>query len=299
MNPVANRVQRIAAGTIAIGAIVLAMKAAAWWLTGSAALYSDALESVVNVVASVIALLALRFAALPADENHPYGHQKAELFSAAIEGALIIVAAVSILQHAYVTWNHPVSFAAPWLALSLTAASTAINAGWAALLMRTGRADRSAALTADARHLYSDVVTSLGIMAGIGLVLATGLPWLDPLIAAATATHVLWSGLGVVRGSVSALMDEAPDPATMERIRQAVNRHAAGAIEAHDLRTRHAGRLTYLEFHLVVPGDMRVAEAHTICDRVEEALRNEVPGLVVTIHVEPDGKAKHQGVLVL
>ena len=282
-----------------MGVVVLAMKAAAWWLTGSAALYSDALESVVNVVASVIALVALRFAALPADDNHPYGHQKAEFFSAVIEGGLIIVAAGSILQHAWATWRDPVVFSAPWLALSLTALSTALNGGWAAVLLRVGRADRSAALVADARHLYSDVVTSLGIMGGIGVVLATGLHWLDPLIAAGTAAHVLWSGLRVVRSSVGGLMDEAPDAGTMERIRLAVTLHAAGAIEAHDLRTRHAGRFTYLEFHLVVPGAMRVDEAHAICDRVETALRAEVEGLVVTIHVEPEGKAKHRGVLVL
>ncbi len=286
-------------GTIGIGALVLAMKAAAWWLTGSAALYSDALESVVNVVASLVAFGALRVAARPADDNHPYGHAKAEFFSAVIEGALIIGAAVSILHHAYITWFDPVSLEAPWLALSLTAVSTAVNGGWAALLTRVGQRERSAALLADGKHLWSDVVSSVGILAGLGLVLLTGLRWLDPLLAAATAMHVLWSGLGVVRSSVSGLMDEAPDSATMDRIRRLVNEHAQGALEAHDLRTRHAGRFTYLEFHLVVPGAMRVDEAHEICDRVEAALRDGVEGLVVTIHVEPEGKAKHQGVLVL
>ena len=129
--------------------------------------------------------------------------------------------------------------------------------------------------------------------------MATGLRWIDPLIAAATAMHVLWSGLSVMRTSVGGLMDEAPDSATMTRIRTLVNAHAEGALEAHDLRTRHAGRFTYLEFHLVVPGAMRVDEAHDICDRVEAALKAEVKGLVVTIHVEPEAKAKHQGVLVL
>ena len=291
--------QRVASGSIAVGAIVLAMKAAAWWMTGSAALYSDALESVVNVVASVIALAALVYAARPADANHPYGHEKVEFFSAAVEGALIIMAAISILQHAWTSWRDPVTLNAPWLALGLTVVSTALNGGWAAVLMRTGRTQRSAALVADARHLYSDVVTSVGILIGIGLVLLTGLRWLDPLAAAATAVHVLWSGLTVVRASVAGLMDEAPDPATMERIRLLVNTHADGALEAHDLRTRHAGRITYLEFHLVVPGAMQVDEAHAICDRVEAALKHEVEGLVVTIHVEPEGKAKHRGVLVL
>ncbi len=294
-----ERVQRIAAGTIGVGALVLAMKAAAWWLTGSAALYSDALESVVNVVASLIAFGALRVAARPADDNHPYGHAKAEFFSAVIEGTLIIGAALSILHHAYTTWFEPVALDAPWLALSLTAISTAINGGWAALLNRTGRRERSAALLADGKHLWSDVVTSVGILAGLGVVLLTGLRWLDPLLAAVTAAHVLWSGLGVVRSSVGGLMDEAPDSATMDRIRRLVNEHAEGALEAHDLRTRHAGRFTYLEFHLVVPGAMRVDAAHEICDRVETALREGVEGLVVTIHVEPEGKAKHSGVLVL
>ena len=286
-------------GTIVVGAVVLAMKAAAWWLTGSAALYSDALESVVNVLASLIAFAALWLSAKPADANHPYGHAKAEFFSAVIEGTLIIVAALSILHHAWLAWNAPVVLDAPWLALSLTVGSTAINAGWAALLLRVGRRERSAALVADGKHLWSDVVTSGGVLAGIGLVLATGIHQIDPLVAAGTAVHVLWSGLGVVRSSVGGLMDEAPDSATMDRIRRLVNEHAAGALEAHDLRTRHAGRFTYLEFHLVVPGAMRVDEAHEICDRVEAALKAEVEGLVVTIHVEPEMKAKHQGVLVL
>ena len=294
-----DRLQRIAAGTIVVGLVVLAMKAAAWRLTGSAALYSDALESVVNVLASGVAFGALRLAARPADANHPYGHEKAEFFSAVIEGVLIIVAALSILEHAWATWHDPAVFDEPWLALALTCVSTAINGGWAALLGRVGRASRSAALVADSRHLFSDVVTSVGILAGLGVVLATGLRWLDPVLAAGTAVHVLWSGFSVVRNSVGGLMDEAPNSRTMERIRAAVNLHAAGALEAHDLRTRYAGRMTYLEFHLVVPGDMRVDEAHAICDRVEAALKEEVQGLVVTIHVEPEGKAKHQGVLVL
>ena len=294
-----QRVQKFAFGTIVVGLIVLTMKASAWWLTSSAALYSDALESVVNVVASLVAFTAIRFAALPADANHPYGHAKAEFFSAVIEGVLIIVAAISILQHAYVTWSHPARFEQPWLALSLTVVSTTINGGWAAVLSRIGRSARSAALVADSKHLWSDVVTSVGILAGLALVLATGLNWLDPLLAGATAVHVLWSGLSVVRSSVGGLMDEAPDSATMARIRRLVNEHAEGALEAHDLRTRHAGRLTYLEFHLVVPGTMRVDQAHEICDRVEAALKTEVEGLVVTIHVEPEQKAKHQGVLVL
>jgi len=294
-----NQVGRIAGGTIAIGTGVLAMKAAAWWLTGSAALYSDALESVVNVVASVVAFAALRLAARPADANHPYGHDKVEFFAAVIEGVLIIVAAGSILEHAWETWNRSGPLQQPWVGLGLNAFSTVINAGWAGVLRRAGKRHRSPALAADGRHLWTDVVTSVGITAGLVLVVETGLQWLDPALAVGVAMNVLWSGVRVVTDSVGGLMDAAPAGVIVERIRLLVGQHADGAIEAHDLRTRHAGRLTYLEFHLVVPGDMRVAEAHAICDRIEAALKAEVEGLVITIHVEPELKAKHSGVLVL
>ena len=275
------------------------MKAAAWWLTGSAALYSDALESVVNVVASVVAFAALRLAARPADANHPYGHDKVEFFAAVIEGVLIIVAAGSILEHAWETWNRSGPLQQPWLGMGLNAFSTVINAGWAGVLRRAGKRHRSPALAADGRHLWTDVVTSVGITAGLVLVVETGLQWLDPALAVGVAMNVLWSGVRVVTDSVGGLMDAAPAGVIVERIRLLVGQHADGAIEAHDLRTRHAGRLTYLEFHLVVPGDMRVAEAHAICDRIEAALKAEVEGLVITIHVEPELKAKHSGVLVL
>ena len=294
-----DRVGRIAGGTIAVGIVVLALKMAAWWITGSAALFSDALESTVNVAASVVAFVALRLAAKPADANHPYGHDKAEFFAAVIEGTLIIVAALSILLAAWNSLSTPRPLDAPWAGLGLNAFATAINAAWAGLLLRVGRQHRSAALQADARHLYADVVSSVGVTLGLVLAVQTGILLLDPLLAAATAVHVLWSGYVVMRDSVGGLMDAAPAAAMVERIRTLVGEHAEGAIEAHDMRTRYAGRMTYLEFHLVVPGDMRVAEAHAICDRVEEALRAEMEGLVITIHVEPDSKAKHRGVLVL
>ncbi len=294
-----DRAIRIAGWTIAIGLLVWGLKGAAWWVTGSAALYSDALESVVNVAASVIALVALRMAAKPADANHPYGHDKAEFFAAVIEGALIVIASASILEHAWSTWRNPPPLDQPWAGIGLNAIATVINGGWAAFLLRSGQRYRSAALTADARHLKADVVSSIGVMAGLVLAVQTGLQWIDPAIAVCVALHVMWSGLRVLQDSVGGLMDAAPAEVIMERIRALVGQHADGAIEAHDLRTRHAGRLTYLEFHLVVPGEMRVAAAHEICDRIESALKAEVEGLVVTIHVEPEVKAKHQGVLVL
>lgn len=290
---------RLAAGSIAVGAVVLTLKAAAWRMTGSAALFSDAAETVVNVAAAIIALVALRLAAKPADANHPYGHAKAEFFAAVIEGVLIVVAAGVILDHAYRAWRDPAPLDSPWLGIAVNAMATALNLVWALRLIRAGRSLRSPALSADGTHLMTDVVTSVALAVGVGLVVATGLQWLDPLLAAAAAVYVLVSGMTVIAGSVGGLMDAAPPEATIARIRDVVSEHAEGAIEAHDLRTRHAGRLTFLEFHLVVPGDMTVATAHEICDRIEQALESEMEGMQVSIHLEPPHKAKHHGVVVV
>ena len=291
--------ERIAAGSIAIGCLVLAMKCGAWWITGSAALYSDALESIVNVAAAAIALAALHFAAIPPDANHPYGHDKAEFFAAVIEGVLIVIAALSIFRHAWETWQDPHRLAMPLQGIALNAVATVLNAVWSAVLIRTGRRLRSPALIADGRHLLADVVTSVGIAIGVGLVVQTGYLLLDPILAAATGVYVLWSGMAMISISVGGLMDAAPEPAVINRIRELVAESAAGAIEAHDLRTRHAGKVTFLEFHLVVPGTMTVAESHAICDRIEETLRAEMEQLVITIHVEPEAAAKQHGVPVL
>ena len=290
---------RLAAGSVAVAVAVLALKAIAWWVTGSVALYADALESIVNVAAALAALLAVRLSALPADANHPYGHSKAEYFSAVLEGALIIVAALLILHEAWGAFVAPRAPEQVGIGLAVAAVASSINAAWALFLGRRGKDLRSPALIADARHLWADVVTSAGVLVGVGLVTLTGILWLDPLLAALTAVNILISGGRLLRESVGGLMDEAVPPATMERIRRIVAEQASGAIEAHDLRSRHAGRHTFLEFHLVVPGDMRVSESHVICDRIEAALKAELEGAIITIHVEPEGKAKQQGVPVL
>ena len=290
---------RLAAGSVAVAVAVLALKATAWWVTGSVALYADALESIVNVAAALAALLAVRLSALPADANHPYGHSKAEYFSAVLEGALIIVAALLILHEAWGAFQAPRAPEQAGIGLAVAAVASGINAAWALFLGRRGKALRSPALMADARHLWADVVTSVGVLVGVGLVTLTGLLWLDPLLAALTAVNIIFSGWRLLRESVGGLMDEAVPPATMERIRRIVAEQASGAIEAHDLRSRHAGRHTFLEFHLVVPGDMRVSESHEICDRIEAALKAELEDAIITIHVEPEAKAKQQGVPVL
>jgi cation diffusion facilitator family transporter len=291
--------ERTAFVSVAVALAVLALKAGAWWLTGSVALFADALESVVNVAAAAAALAAVRFAHRPADANHPYGHAKAEYFSAVLEGALIVAAALLILQEAWGAWQRAHAPTLSSMGLAVAVVATAMNGAWATLLARRGRALRSPALLADARHLWSDVVTSAGVLVGVGLVFLTGIVWFDPLLAALTAVNILVSGWRLMRESVGGLMDEAVAPALLARIRAVVSTEAEGALEAHDLRTRQAGRLTFVEFHLVVPGEMRVVEAHAICDRIEAALKAELENVVITIHVEPEAKAKAHGVPVL
>jgi cation diffusion facilitator family transporter len=294
-----NRGERIAVGSIVVGCVVLALKAGAWRLTGSAAFYSEALETTVNVAASVIALFAVRLATKPADAEHTYGHEKAEFFAAVIEGVLIVIAALSIFRHAWQMFLLPRELTAPMQGIGLSALGSLLNAGWSWRLIDVGRRLRSPVLTADGRHLLTDAVTSAGIIVGVALVAVTGVLLLDPALAVTTGVYVLWSGLRTISSSVGGLMDAAPEPAIVARIREVVGASAAGALEAHDLRMRIAGRVTYLEFHLVVPGSMTVAESHAICDRIEEALKSEMDFLVTTIHVEPEVKAKQHGVPVL
>jgi cation diffusion facilitator family transporter len=284
--------ERFALGSIVLGCIVLGLKSLAWWLTSSAALYSDALESIVNVAASAVALVALRFAARPADENHPYGHDKAEFFAAVIEGVMIVIAALSIFDEAWLAWHAPRALDLPGQGIALSAVATLINGVWAWVLMRAGKRLRSATLHADGRHLVSDVVTSCGVAVGFGLTVVTGYQKLDALIAAATGVYVLWSGASLIRGSVGGLMDMAPDADVLRRINDLIAESGTGSLEVHDLRAREAGRLIFLDFHLVVPGNMSVRESHDICDRIETALKNEMAYLAITIHVEPEDKAK-------
>ncbi|WP_431281028.1 cation diffusion facilitator family transporter [Humitalea sp. 24SJ18S-53] len=293
------RAETLALASLVIAIGVLGLKSVAAWLTGSVALFADALESIVNVAAAGAALAAIRVAALPPDANHPYGHDKAEYFSAVLEGALIIVAALAILHQAWAAMGHLRVPDAPVLGLMISAGASAINGGWAWILMRRGRALKSPALQADARHLWADVVTSVGVILGVALVAMTGILWLDPALAAATALNILWSGYRLLRESVGGLMDEGLSHKALARIRAIITTDATGAIEAHDLRTRQSGRWTFVEFHLVVPGEMNVSDAHAICDRVEAGLREELGNAVITIHVEPHVKAKHTGVLVL
>ncbi|KAA0072694.1 cation diffusion facilitator family transporter [Tardiphaga sp. P9-11] len=292
-------VRSLAQGSIAVGLLVLAMKYAAYHLTGSVALLSDAIESIVNVVTAIVVLLATTLSAKPADDDHPYGHHKVEYFSAVLEGVLIVLAAILILREAYQGYLAPRLVEAPWVGLLVNAAASIINAGWAWVLIRQGRIHRSPALAADGRHLLSDVYSSIGVLGGVGVAALSGIAVLDPILAALVALNILWAGWGLMKESLSGLMDEAIPPAMLASIKQTISAHADGAIEAHDLRTRRAGSMTFIDFHLVVAGSTTVSAAHDICDKLETAIRQEIGEALITIHVEPDDKAKHSGIVVL
>ncbi len=293
---------KFGAVSIAVGIAVLLLKFLAARVSGSTALFSDALESLVNVAASGLALYALIAGAKPADKKHHYGHAKVELLSAVATGAMILVAAVLIFQRAIGELFHPAPLAA-WrhglgAGLGLNFLAGLANAAWGFVLLQVSRAHRSPALRADAQHLFTDALTTAGIVIALGAAGLLHLPVLDPLIALAIALNVAVMGGSTVLRSLSGLLDEAPPPAMTARIQELVRLHAKGALEAHDLRIRQAGPASFLEFHLVVPGEMSVAAAHEICDRIEAALKREMEGAVITIHVEPEVKAKHHGALV-
>lgn len=294
-----KRTLAVAAASLVIGLVVLGLKLLAWRMTGSVALYSDALESIVNVVTAIAALVAVRLAQKPADAALPYGYHKVEYFSAVLVGVMIIVAAILIVREAYFGLMTPELPDAPVEGLAISAVATAINLVWAFSLIRYSRKVRSPALEADGKHLLTDVISTIGVLVGLVLVFLTGFAPLDSILAALVALNILWSGWGVIRDSVGGLMDVAVPPETQKLIREVIAGNAEGAIEAHDIRTRQAGKMTFIDFHLVVPGAMSVEAAHAICDGIEAKLREAVEDVMITIHVEPEEKAKHNGIVVV
>lgn len=292
---------KIAAASILLGCVVLGCKLLAASFSHSTALFSDALESVVNVMSSAIALYGLYIAAKPADDVHQYGHAKAELISAVTIGVLIVVAALVIFDRAFMELLHPAALpplsGGLGIGLGLNALACVMNLIWSRVLTFFGQRWRSPSLRADAQHLASDVLASGGII--ITLLGAGLLHWhiLDPLAALAIAFQIAFTGGKTVLSSISGLLDEAPPPAVMAQMTDLVRQNGAGALEAHDFRMRQAGPASFLEFHLVVPGRMSVDAAHDICDRIEQAMKRELPGMVITIHIEPEFKAKRTGAL--
>ncbi|MGV3550035.1 cation diffusion facilitator family transporter [Rhizobium sp.] len=288
-----KRVMQLAFWGIPLSLGILGLKMLAWYVTGSVALLSDGLESTVNVIAAVIAWMVIGYAAKPADDDHPFGHYKAEYVSAVIEGVLIVVAALLIVQEAVGALASPTLPEAPVLGLAINFAAAVINAIWAFTLIRAGRKYRSPALKADGEHVLSDVITSVGVLVGLLLALATGYAILDPVMAIIVAINILFQGWKVISHSVSGLMDHVVSAEEEATIKAAIAAHAAGALNVHHLRSRQAGRATFIAFDLVVPAAMTVGEAHDICDRLEQAIEAALPGAQCTIHVEPDSETAH------
>lgn len=295
--PLPESNKSIALCSLAISLVALGLKYAAYATSGSVALYSDAVETIINVVSALGGLWALSVAERPADHNHTYGHYKAEYLSAVAEGTLVLVTAFVIGREAVEGFLHPHPTNAPYVGILLNAAATVVNLIWGLTLVHAGRNRRSPALQAGGQHVLSDVWTGAGLVVGMLLIPLTGWVWLDAVLAGLIALNVLRVGWEMMRESIAGLMDEAPAPETLDDIRDIIATNGRGAIEAHDIRTRIVGAITFLEFHLVVPGSMTVEEAHQICDRIEAGLRTKMGDTLVHIHVEPDNMAKHEGIV--
>jgi cation diffusion facilitator family transporter len=289
---------RVAIISIVVAVLVISIKYLAYRTTGSVALYSDALESIVNLLTAIAALVAVEVSRRPADRRHQFGHHKAEYFSAVLEGVLITVAALLIFRESYQTILHPHELEQPVIGLLINSSAACVNGAWAGFLVFWGRRWRSPALVAEGLHLLTDVATSVAVIIGLSLATVTGWTLLDPALAGLVAFYILGTGWRLIAKSFSGLMDEAVTAEVSRHIRQVIASNSEGALEMHDLKTRIAGRATFIEFHLVVPGKMRVAAAHQICDRIEAALRRAIGGAEIVIHIEPEGEAQHRGVLV-
>lgn len=287
-----QKIATLAFWSIIVALAVMGLKFIAWHMTGSVALYSDALESIVNVITAMAAFWAIRVSHKPADQDHPFGHHKAEYFSAVLEGVLIVVAALLIIAQVWSTIQNPKPIEQAWEGLAINGGAAVVNAIWALILIRTGRSAKSPALEADGHHIMTDVITSVGVIAGLIGAVVTGWHVLDPLLAVIVALNILYQGWKVTGESLNGLMDRGVDTEEHMHIRDIISTNSKGALEVHDLKTRIAGRATFIEFHMVVDADMSVGESHVICDRIEDALKAEVPSVRVTIHVEPDDEAK-------
>ena len=273
--------------SIAASIVVIALKGLAYWITGSVGLLSDALESLINVVAACVALIALTVAARPADEGHPYGHEKAEYFSSALEGGMIVIAAAAIVGTAIERLLHPKSLDDIGFGLAVSAIATSINFAVARVLLRAGRHHRSIALEADAHHLMADVWTSVGVVVGVGAVGLTGWHWLDPAIALAVALNIVSTGVKLVRRSAHGLMDTALPEPEQSAIRSILDRYRSEGLDYHALRSRQAGARRFIELHLLVPGAWSVQRGHDLVERIEAQIREKLPNAAVLIHLEP------------
>lgn len=284
---VSPALQRYAWLSIATALATILLKGVAWWLTGSVGLLSDALESFVNLAGALMALAMLSLAATPADENHAHGHGKAEYFSSAFEGFLILIAAVSIGYAAIGRLLHPQGLEDVGVGLAVSVAASVINLFTARILLGVGRQHNSITLEADAHHLMTDVWTSVGVITGVGLVWATGWLWLDPVIALLVALNIVWTGWHLLHRSAAGLMDVSVPDETRQAIEAVLDRYRSEGLEFHALRTRQAGARAFATIHVLVPGHWTVQKGHDQSERIEADLRVVVPHLHVTTHLEP------------
>jgi len=273
--------------SIAAAVLTIGLKLGAYLLTGSVGLFSDAAESVVNLVAAVAALWALIYAARPPDEEHAFGHNKAEYFSSGLESALIIIAAVWIGVTAWGRLLEPQPLQNVGLGLSITLIATAINGGVALVILRAGRRLRSITLRADAHHLLTDVWTSLGVVLGVALVQVTGWLVLDPLIGLLVAANIVWIGVRLLRDTAQGLLDRALPPEDREKISEILLRYEERGIRFHALRTRASGQRRFISMHVLVPGRWTVQQAHDLSEEIERDLATALQGSAFFIHIEP------------
>jgi len=274
--------------SIAAALITMAMKFAAYWITGSVGLLSDALESIVNLVAALFAFVALMIAVRPADDTHPYGHEKIEYFSSGVEGTLILIAAIGIMFSAVQRLLHPMPLARLDAGLLLGLAASATNFLVARLLLRAARQHDSITIEANAKHLLTDVWTTLGVLAALFIVKLTGWLVIDPVIAFIVGGNIIFSGIGLLRRSFRGLMDFRLPASEIAGIEEVLRLYVGKKRVYHNLRTRKSGSQRFIEFHLLVPGDMSVREAHELCEQIENEIRRRLNNTTVTIHTEPE-----------
>jgi cation diffusion facilitator family transporter len=279
--------------SICAAVITIGLKTVAFYLTGSVGLLSEAAESGINLLTAVTAYFSLWYAALPADRTHTYGHAKIEYFSSGLEGFLILAAAAGIAGYAIHRLIVPEHLQKLDIGVAIAAVSGIINLVVARILLRAGRKHQSIVLEADGHHLMTDVWTTAGVLLGLALVWLSGkvwgkqLLWIDPVIALLMAANITWTGVSLLWISFKGLMDHALPPAEQAAMRQAIEAQLGPNMTYHALRTRLAGSLRFADCHLLVPGNLTVSEAHDVANRIEDAVRRAVPGLEVTVHIEP------------
>jgi len=282
-----SRLIRMVGLSIAAAVTTIGLKFAAWLLTGSVGLLSDAAESVINLVAAAVALAVILWATRPADEDHTYGHEKADYLAAGFEGALIVLAAVGVAYAAVERLINPVELGFLGIGIAITVIATVINLAVARALIRTGREESSAVLNADGRHLMADVWTSAGVIAGVALVWLTGWRTLDPLIALVVAVNIVRTGIALVRESLAGLMDRALPEEDLAVVNRVLDLYASDEVGFHALRTRAAGRRSFISVHVLVPGGWTVQKGHDLVERLEEDLRSGFDQATVFTHLEP------------